>query len=150
LLWLMVVAQGTLGYSLTSVMGAIPVESFAGRHSTQHFRFGDVGRDLRRRGGALGCRSVTRFDRQLFNRLLALDRVQRGLGYRGVAGRAAPERRRLEISRSLVFCLEFVIATWRYDRSGQVISLDAPGHLYKPAPQAGRGFKNTIFVNLSA
>ena len=32
LLWLMVVAQGTLGYSLTSVMGAIPAESFGGRH----------------------------------------------------------------------------------------------------------------------
>jgi FtsH-binding integral membrane protein len=28
LLWFMVVAQGTLGYSLTSVMGAIPAESF--------------------------------------------------------------------------------------------------------------------------
>jgi len=28
----MVVAQGTLGYSLTSVMGAIPAESFGGRH----------------------------------------------------------------------------------------------------------------------
>ena len=37
LLWLMVVAQGTLGYSLTSVMGAIPVESFAGRHSGSIF-----------------------------------------------------------------------------------------------------------------
>jgi MFS family permease len=32
LLWLMVVAQGTLGYGLTSVIGAIPAESFAGRH----------------------------------------------------------------------------------------------------------------------
>ena len=32
LLWFMVVAQGTLGYSLTSVMGAIPAESFGGRH----------------------------------------------------------------------------------------------------------------------
>jgi MFS family permease len=32
LLWLMVVAQGTLGYSLTSVMGAIPAESFGGRY----------------------------------------------------------------------------------------------------------------------
>jgi len=32
LAWLMVVAQGTLGYSLTSVMGAIPAESFGGRH----------------------------------------------------------------------------------------------------------------------
>jgi MFS family permease len=37
LLWLMVVAQGTLGYSLTSVMGAIPVESFPGRHSGSIF-----------------------------------------------------------------------------------------------------------------
>jgi MFS family permease len=32
LLWLMVITQGTLGYGLTSVMGAIPAESFAGRH----------------------------------------------------------------------------------------------------------------------
>jgi MFS family permease len=32
LLWVMVVAQGTLGYSLTSVMGAIPAEIFEGRH----------------------------------------------------------------------------------------------------------------------
>jgi len=32
LLWLMVITQGTLGYSLTSVMGAIPAESFGGRH----------------------------------------------------------------------------------------------------------------------
>src|SRR6185312_2668208 len=32
LLWLMVVAQGLLGYSLTSVMGPIPAEIFAGRH----------------------------------------------------------------------------------------------------------------------
>jgi MFS family permease len=32
LLWLMVIAQGTLGYGLTSVMGAIPAEIFEGRH----------------------------------------------------------------------------------------------------------------------
>jgi MFS family permease len=32
LLWLMVVTQGTLGYGLTSVIGAIPAESFGGRH----------------------------------------------------------------------------------------------------------------------
>ena len=31
-LWFMVVTQGTLGYSLTSVMGAIPAESFGGRN----------------------------------------------------------------------------------------------------------------------
>jgi len=32
LLYLMVIAQGMLGYSLTSVIGAIPVEIFEGRH----------------------------------------------------------------------------------------------------------------------
>jgi MFS family permease len=32
LLWLMVIVQGTLGYGLTSVMGAIPAESFGGPH----------------------------------------------------------------------------------------------------------------------
>jgi MFS family permease len=32
LLYAMVIAQGTLGYSLTSVMGAIPAEIFEGRH----------------------------------------------------------------------------------------------------------------------
>jgi len=32
LLFVMVLAQGTLGYSLTSVMGAIPAEIFEGRH----------------------------------------------------------------------------------------------------------------------
>jgi MFS family permease len=32
LLWLMVIAQGTIGYGLTSVMGAIPAERFGGRH----------------------------------------------------------------------------------------------------------------------
>jgi MFS family permease len=32
LLWFAVVAQGTLGYSLTSVLGAIPAESFGGRN----------------------------------------------------------------------------------------------------------------------
>jgi MFS family permease len=33
LLCVMVIAQGTLGYSLTSVMGPIPAEIFAGRHA---------------------------------------------------------------------------------------------------------------------
>jgi MFS family permease len=33
LLYAMILAQGTLGYGLTSVMGPIPVEIFAGRHS---------------------------------------------------------------------------------------------------------------------
>jgi MFS family permease len=33
LFWVMIVAQGTLGYGLTSVMGPIPAEIFAGRHA---------------------------------------------------------------------------------------------------------------------
>ncbi len=32
LLWLMILSQGTLGYGLTSVLGAIPAEIFEGRH----------------------------------------------------------------------------------------------------------------------
>ncbi len=37
LLWAMVVAQGTLGYALTSVMGPIPAEIFAGKHQGSIF-----------------------------------------------------------------------------------------------------------------
>jgi MFS family permease len=37
LLWIMVVAQGTLGYGLTSVMGPIPAEIFGPRHSGSIF-----------------------------------------------------------------------------------------------------------------
>jgi MFS family permease len=37
LLWAMVVAQGTLGNSLTSVMGPIPAEIFAGKHQGSIF-----------------------------------------------------------------------------------------------------------------
>lgn len=37
LMWAMVVAQGTLGYSLTSVMGPIPAEIFAGKHQGSIF-----------------------------------------------------------------------------------------------------------------
>jgi MFS family permease len=33
LFWVMIIAQGTLGYALTSVMGPIPAEIFAGRHA---------------------------------------------------------------------------------------------------------------------
>jgi MFS family permease len=32
LLWVMVIAQGTVGYGLTSVMGAIPADRYGGRH----------------------------------------------------------------------------------------------------------------------
>jgi sugar phosphate permease len=62
-----------LGYSLTSVMAAFPCEEFRRAPFRQHFRRGDVGRDLRRCSGALGCWGVARFDRRLLNRLLALD-----------------------------------------------------------------------------
>lgn len=37
LLWAMVVTQGTLGYALTSVMGPIPAEIFAGKHQGSIF-----------------------------------------------------------------------------------------------------------------
>jgi hypothetical protein len=48
---------------------------------------------------------------------------------------------------SLVSCLETVIATWRYDIGGKIISLDVPRHLDKSPSRAGRGFKNSIFAN---
>jgi len=73
LLWFMVVAQGTLGYGLASVIGAIPAESFGGRPLWEHLQHGDVGRDHRGRCRALGRREVARFDRQLFACLLAVD-----------------------------------------------------------------------------
>jgi MFS family permease len=51
LLYLMVVAQGTLGYGLTSVMGAIPAEIFEGRHFGSIFGTAMVAAIL---GGAAG------------------------------------------------------------------------------------------------
>jgi MFS family permease len=51
LLWLMVIAQGTLGYGLTSVMGAIPAEIFEGRHYGSIFGTAIVAAIL---GGAAG------------------------------------------------------------------------------------------------
>lgn len=51
LLYVMIVAQGTLGYSLTSVMGAIPAEIFEGRHYGTIFGTVMLGAIL---GGAVG------------------------------------------------------------------------------------------------
>jgi MFS family permease len=51
LLFAMVLAQGTLGYSLTSVMGAIPAEVFEGRHFGSIFGTAMVAAIL---GGAAG------------------------------------------------------------------------------------------------
>jgi MFS family permease len=51
LLYLMILAQGTLGYSLTSVMGAIPAEIFDGRHYGSIFGMVMVAAIL---GGAAG------------------------------------------------------------------------------------------------
>jgi hypothetical protein len=56
LLFAMIVAQGTLGYSLTSVMGAIPAEIFEGPPLRPHLRHRDVGGDPGRGGGAVGRR----------------------------------------------------------------------------------------------
>jgi MFS family permease len=51
LLYAMVLAQGTLGYSMTSVMGAIPAEIFEGRHFGRIFGSAMVAAIL---GGAVG------------------------------------------------------------------------------------------------
>jgi len=51
LLYAMVLAQGTLGYSMTSVMGAIPAEIFEGRHFGRIFGTAMVAAIL---GGAAG------------------------------------------------------------------------------------------------
>jgi len=51
LLYAMVLAQGTLGYSMTSVMGAIPAEIFEGRHFGRIFGTAMVAAIL---GGAVG------------------------------------------------------------------------------------------------
>ena len=65
LLWAMIVAQGTLGYSLTSVMGAIPAEIFEGRHFGSIFGTVMLAAVL---GGAAGpwvAGALLRPDRQL-------------------------------------------------------------------------------------
>ena len=54
LLYLMVVAQGMLGYGLTSVIGAIPAEIFQGRHYGSDLRHADARRHRRRRRWARG------------------------------------------------------------------------------------------------
>jgi MFS family permease len=51
LLWVMVAVQGLIGYSVTSVMGAISIEIFAGRHSGSIFATGMLSAIL---GGAAG------------------------------------------------------------------------------------------------
>src|SRR6266478_2504192 len=52
--------------------------------------------------------------------------------------------------RRLVLRLEGVIATRRYDISGNIIPLDASRHLYNPLSHAGRGFEDPIFINFPA
>src|ERR1700724_1144831 len=51
------------------------------------------------------------------------------------------------VAAYLILRLKGVIATWRYDRSGYIISLNASRHLYKPLSRAGRGFEGPIFNN---
>ena len=57
LLYVMVAAQGVLGYGLTSVFGAIPAEIFQGRHYGTHLRHADAGGDRRRRRSGRGSRA---------------------------------------------------------------------------------------------
>ena len=88
LLWVMVVAQGTLGYGLTSVMGPIPAEIFAGRHAGGIFGMVMLSAIL---GGAAGpwvAGAAARPDRQLCAGVLDLHRPQRRLGGGDLAGGA--------------------------------------------------------------
>ena len=57
LLYLMIAAQGVLGYGLTSVLGAIVLEIFQGRHYGSIFGSLDAGRAGRRRRRPMAHRS---------------------------------------------------------------------------------------------
>ena len=61
----MVIAQGALGYGLTSVIGAIPAEIFEGKHYGAHLRHADAWRNRRRRGRPVVPGAPARRDRQL-------------------------------------------------------------------------------------
>ena len=94
LLYVMVAAQGVLGYGLTSVFGAIPAEIFQGRHYGTIFgtlMLAAIG------GGALGPwadRRAARRLRQLRARLLDRRRAEPGVGGRDLARRPAQGARR--------------------------------------------------------
>jgi hypothetical protein len=51
---------------------------------------------------------------------------------------------------ALVICPKGVMAAWRYDTSSDSIPLDMPCHPYISFLQSGRGFENSVFVNLTA
>ena len=71
----MILAQGTLAYSLTSVMGAIPAEIFESRHYAA-FSARSCGGDPRRRGRPLGRGRAVRCHATLFGRVLDRSGVQ--------------------------------------------------------------------------
>ena len=50
----------------------------------------------------------------------------------------------------LVLRLKGIIATWRYDSSDYIISLNPSRHVYKSLSRAGRGFEGPIFTNSPA
>ena len=94
LLYLMIVTQGTLGYGLTSVMGAIPAEIFAGKHFGGIFGTRHVVGDPRRRGRAVDRRRVARHDRELHAGLLDFARRRGRVGGGDLARLAGQDPRR--------------------------------------------------------
>ena len=101
LLYLMVVAQGALGYGLTSVFGGHRRRDLPGpalRHDLRHV---DAGGDHRRRGRALGHRRAVRRLRQLHCRLLDRRGVQPVVGAGNLAGVTPQSARRSRPGASL-------------------------------------------------
>src|SRR5262249_51150610 len=69
----------------------------------------------------------------------------------GEATRATTNLRSEQIEhfgRYLVLGLKLVIATGRFDRSANIVCLDAPRHVYKSLSQAGGGFENPVLTDL--
>ena len=93
LVYLMVLAQGALGYGLTSIMGAVVIEIFQGKH------YGSIFGTIMLAalaGGAAGpwvTGAAARPLRQLHGRLRDRYRRQRAVGDRDLAGVARQDPR---------------------------------------------------------
>ena len=85
LVYVMVAAQGLLGYGLASVFGAIPMELFQGARYSSIFAVLNIASNARRRTGALGGGARVRSHRELRPGVLAGHRVQRRVRRRHLA-----------------------------------------------------------------
>ena len=86
LVYLMIFAQGALGYGLTSIMGAVVLEIFQGKQYGSIFRHHHAGRTGGRRRGPVGDRLAVRSLRQLHAGLCDRHRRQHPVGDRDLAG----------------------------------------------------------------